>query len=62
MWDDYWFQLARFEAMKRRIQAGNELLQKQLAGSYERIRLSCRLLRQPDPNLSYDRADDTTPG
>lgn len=33
MWDDYWFQLARFEAMKRRIQAGNELLQKQLAGS-----------------------------
>lgn len=52
MWDDYWFQLARFEAMKRRIQAGNNLINEQIAKSYGALRLSYRILQKPEPDRS----------
>ncbi len=52
MGDDYYrFQLARFDAMKRRIDAGNELAREQIARSERLRRLSLRLLGKPDTDL-----------
>ncbi|WFU36486.1 hypothetical protein QA635_19540 [Bradyrhizobium brasilense] len=56
MWDDYWFRLAKFEAMKRRIEAGNNLIDQQLAKSYAAIRLSYQLLKKPEPDRSQGDA------
>ncbi|SDE10685.1 hypothetical protein SAMN05216337_102012 [Bradyrhizobium brasilense] len=54
---DYWYRLANYQAMKRRIDAGNERALEQFSKSHELIRLSHRLLGKAAPDLSHDRAD-----
>ncbi|MGX1354496.1 hypothetical protein AB7M49_008121 [Bradyrhizobium elkanii] len=54
---DYVDQLANYQAMKRRIDAGNERALEQFSKSYELLRLSYRLLGKSAPDLSHDRAD-----
>ncbi|MBR1160796.1 hypothetical protein [Bradyrhizobium elkanii] len=58
MWDDYWFRIAKFEAMKRRIEAGNDLIDRQLAKSYALLRLSYQLLEKPEPDRSQRDAGE----
>ncbi|MCA1399405.1 hypothetical protein [Bradyrhizobium sp. BRP56] len=55
--DDYGDQLANYQAMKRRIDAGYERTLEQFSKSHELIRLSHRLLGKSVPDLSHDRAD-----
>ncbi|MGL3208413.1 hypothetical protein [Bradyrhizobium sp. BR 1433] len=57
---DYWYQLANYQATKRRIDAGYERALEQFSKSQELICLSHRLLGKPAPDLSHDRADAAT--
>ncbi|MCP1969693.1 hypothetical protein [Bradyrhizobium elkanii] len=58
MLDDYWFRLAKFEAMKRRIEAGDDLIDRQLAKSYALLRASYQLLNKPEPDRLPDVAEE----
>ncbi|MBP2433986.1 MULTISPECIES: hypothetical protein [Bradyrhizobium] len=58
MLDDYWFRLAKFEAMKRRIEAGDDLIDRQLAKSYALLRASYQLLKKPEPDRSQGDAGE----
>ncbi|MGN8547694.1 hypothetical protein ACQPTN_24130 [Bradyrhizobium sp. 13971] len=57
MLDDYWFRLAKFEAMKRRIEGGDDLIDRQLAKSYALLRVSYQLLNKPEPDRFPDVAE-----